>query len=82
MTATKLKLLVREGACGVRISIDNGNSSFALRYDGHGEPNVKEDIFNLDSQGRVVSWMRQDLKGIATTANFEGVVSGMFSQNQ
>lgn len=70
MTATKLKLLASAKACGSNILIDNGDSSFALRYNGKGEPNVKEDIFNLNREHQVVSWMRQDTKGQATTVNF------------
>ena len=70
LTATKLKLLVATNDCGAKVIIDNGNSSFALRYGGIGEPNVKEDIFNFDDRHQVVSWMRQDLKGASSTLNF------------
>lgn len=70
MTAAKLKLLAKDKACGIKVSIDNGTSSYAIRYDGLGQPNVKEDIFNLNSKGQVVSWMRQDLKGASAVSNF------------
>jgi hypothetical protein len=71
MTAIKLKLLAKNRTCGIKISLDNGNSSFAIRYGGHGQPNVKEDIFNVSPKGQVVSWMRQDVNGLATTLNFD-----------
>ncbi len=70
MTATKLKLLASAKACESKILIDNGNSSFALRYNGKGKLDVKEDIFNLTNNHQVVSWMRQDTKGRTTTVNF------------
>ncbi len=70
MTAAKLKHLAKDNACGVKLSTVNGDVSYALRYHGLGLPNVKEDIFNLDRKGQVVSWMRQDLTGAATTSNF------------
>ncbi len=77
MTVTKLKLLALVGTCGSSVLSDNGNSSFILRYAGKGEANVKEDIFNLNGNHQVVSWMRQDSKGKTTTVNFtpHGVVS-------
>lgn len=70
MTVAKLKLLVSAKACGSDFLAENGNSSFALRYDGKGDPSVKEDIFNLNVNHEVVSWMRQDSTGRATTINF------------
>lgn len=72
MTALKLKLLAVKKACGAKVIIDNGSSSFALRYKGIGS-DVKEDIFNLNSQRQVVSWMREDFKGVASTSNFDTV---------
>ena len=70
MTAIKLKWLARAGVCGAKVTIDSGNSSFALRYNGSSEPNFKEDIFNFDSRHQVTSWMREDLNGVSTTLNF------------
>lgn len=70
MTALKLKLLAIKRACGAKVIIDNGSSSFVLRYKGKGS-DVKEDIFNLNSQRQVVSWMREDFKGVANTSNFD-----------
>jgi flagellar basal-body rod protein FlgC len=69
MTALKLKLLAVKSTCGAKVTIDNGSSSFALHYKSMGS-DVKEDIFNLNSQHQVVSWMREDFKGVATTSNF------------
>ncbi len=70
MIASKLKLFASVKACGSKILIDNGNSSFAIRYDDKKKSNVKEDIFNLTNSQQVVSWMRQDSQGRATTINF------------
>ena len=70
LSAAKLKLLVADKACGAKILIDNGDSSFLLRYDQKGQADIKEDMFNLNKNHRIVSWSRQDSKGKATTVNF------------
>lgn len=69
MTAIKLKLLAVGKKCGASVTIDNGSSSFLIRYSSS-RGDVKEDIFNLNRQNQIVSWMRQDSKGTATTLNF------------
>ncbi|MFZ4402476.1 MAG: flagellar basal body rod protein FlgC [Pseudobdellovibrionaceae bacterium] len=70
MTAIKLKLLAIAKACNAKVLIDNGNESFALRYNGKGQKNVKEDIFNFTKNHEVVSWSRQGSKGQNTVINF------------
>jgi len=70
MTATKLRLLASAGLCRGVALIEKGPSSFMLRYQGKGEADVKEDLFNLSDDHQVVGWMRQDLKGHATTIRF------------
>lgn len=70
MTVLKLKLLATEGTCGAKVIVDNGSYSFALRYKGKGS-DIKEDIFNLSGQQQVISWMREDFKGAASTSNFD-----------
>ncbi len=69
-TVAKLKLLASAKACHAKVLVDNGDSSFILRYDGKGQAGIKEDVFNLNRDHQVVSWMRQDIEGRATTANF------------
>ena len=69
MTALKLKLLATQGVCGARVIVDNGTSSFALRYKGK-DSDTREDIFNLNSQHHVVSWVRDNFKGVSNTTNF------------
>jgi flagellar basal-body rod protein FlgC len=71
MTAMKLKLLASNKACDSTVLIDSGDSSFILQYNGKGAPNVKDDTFDLTSDRQVVSWMRQDTRGKATTVNFD-----------
>jgi flagellar basal body rod protein FlgC len=69
MTALKLKLLVQNPACGATVITDNGLSSFAIRYKGQ-NPDIKEDIFNLNKDQKVVSWMRESYSGAVTISNF------------
>ncbi len=69
LTAKKLKLLALTKTCGAKVVIDNGSSAFLVQYKASGTE-VKEDLFNFDDQQRVISWMRQDQKGISTTQNF------------
>lgn len=69
-TVTKLKLLASAKACHATVLVDNGDSSFIIRYNGRGQSDIKEDVFNLNRDHQVVSWMRQDTQGRATTVNF------------
>lgn len=69
MTSTKLKWLTRKKACGTKVPIEIGHSTFTVRYEGRGIPDIKEDSFNV-LDGQIVSWIRIDMKGEATTANF------------
>lgn len=77
MTAMKLKLLALGKTCGAKVIIDNASSSFALRYQGKGSE-AKEDIFNLNSQHQVISWMRQDFNGASNTSNFRADAEVVF----
>ncbi len=70
MTAIKLKLLASAKACNAKVMRDNGSDSFALRYNGQDQGDVKEDIFNFTKNREVVSWSRQDSKGQNTVINF------------
>lgn len=70
MAATKLKILGVDGACGSKLIVGKGNSYVALEYTGNAIPQVKEDVFNFNRSGKVLSWRRLDSKGHATLLNF------------
>jgi len=67
MAAAKLRLLASKKFCNTKAIEKDG--SILLRYP-EDKIGIKEDIFNLDLNHQVVSWVRSDSKGKWTPVNF------------